>query len=229
MVSIFYFGLLLIVISGKGLYELYKIGKEPLEINDSQLLLGYAPKEGLLDSDKPIIANMKRTPHLLICGLSNCGKTKMVEYAIKDKSVILINVFDDDFRRIKARRINGNEKILFFFHELLKDIYKREKPLYIVIDELLVLCMDTKATKAITDLLAVGRHYNIFIIGISQIGTKEVVKFKDLFNVRVCFRQVEESSYRAVLGYSPEVRELKQRQFLYYSEEVGMGRTYDVC
>ena len=91
-----------------------------------------------------------------------------------------------------------------------------------------MLCIDSKITKAIMDILAVGRHYNVYIIGISQLGTKETVKFKDLFNTRVCFRQVEESSYRAVLGYSPEERDLQKRQFLFYSDTLGMGHTYDV-
>ena len=59
--------------------------------------------------------------------------------------------------------------------------------------------MDKGITKAITDLLAIGRHYNIFLVGISQQGTKESVKFKDLFNSRICFSQVEESSYRSVI------------------------------
>jgi DNA segregation ATPase FtsK/SpoIIIE-like protein len=95
-------------------------------------------------------------------------------------------------------------------------------------DELLILCMDNKIEKAIMNLLAVGRHYNIFLIGICQLGTKEIIKFKDLFNTRICFRQVEESSYRAVLGYSPEDKQLQKREFYYYSDEVGKGYTYDV-
>jgi hypothetical protein len=239
MISIFFLGLALMTVGAKGIYEILKeraeyiktsesqllIGYE-LKINSSQLLIGRAESEGLFK--RPIVVDMRITPHMFVCGLSNSGKSCMIEYAIRDKKVILVNVFKDDFKSIKARRINGNDKILEFFHEILKDIYYREKPLYIVMDELLILCMDSKITKAIMDLLAVGRHYNIYLIGISQIGTKETVKFKDLFNVRICFKQVEESSYRAVLGYSPEVKDLKPRQFLFYSDEIGIGRTYDV-
>jgi Cdc6-like AAA superfamily ATPase len=189
------------------------------------LLIGYDKQRWV---KWPIIIDMEITPHLFVSGLSGNGKSRMVEYAIKDKNVVLINVFRKDFRSIKTRRINGNENILKYLTNLLKNMYYRKKPLYIVIDELIVLCLDSKITKAIMEILAIGRHYNIYIIGISQLGTKETVKFKDLFNARVSFRQVEESSYRAVLGYSPPVRTLQKRQFLYYSHEIGMGYTYDV-
>lgn len=237
MVSIFYLGLVLTVVGGKGLYDYIKGKIEYVDTNDMQLLIGYELSLnsnqlliGRTDSviKRPIIVDMKKTPHMFVSGLSNSGKTCMVENAIKDKNVILVNTFKDDFKSIKARRINGSEKILEFFQDILKDIYYREKPLFIVMDELLVLCLESKISKSIMDLLAVGRHYNIYLIGISQIGTKEAVKFKDLFNVRICFKQVEESGYRAVLGYSPEIKDLKPRQFLFYSDCIGLGRTYDV-
>lgn len=225
MISIFFYGIALILFSSIGIYVHIKDKLEHIEINDMQLLIGYDKQRGV---KWPIIVDMKKTPHMLVCGLSNSGKTCMVENAVKGKNVILVNVFRDDFKNIKARRINGNEKILEFFQDIIKDIYYRQKPLYIVMDELMVLCLDSKITKAITELLAIGRHYNIFMIGICQLGTKEVVRFKDLFNVRICFKQVEESSYRTVLGYSPQIRDLKQRQFLYYSDTTGMGYTYDI-
>lgn len=213
------------LISGIGIYVNIKDKLEHAETDDTQLLIGFHKKNGV---KWPIIVDMNKTPHMLVCGLSNSGKTCMVENAVKGKNVILVNVFRDDFKSIKARRINGNEKILEFFQNITKDIYYREKPLYIVMDELMVLCLDSKITKAVMELLAIGRHYNIFLIGICQLGTKEVVKFKDLFNIRICFRQVEESSYRTVLGYSPPIKYLKQRQFLYYSDTTGMGYTYDI-
>lgn len=190
-----------------------------------ELKLGF--KNNLLYK-KPILIDMKVTPHLFVCGLSGSGKSKMIEHAVQGKNIILINAFEDDFKTIQARRINGNDNILRFFNTLLESLYKRDEPLYIVIDELLVLCMDKGVTKAISDLLAIGRHYNIFLIGISQIGTKESVKFKDLFNSRACFRQVEESSYRAILGYSPEDKRLGQRQFYLYSDDVYRGKTYTI-
>jgi hypothetical protein len=225
MIGIFFLGLICAGIGWMGIYSLMKDDIEHPYITDTQLLLGYSKRSSIM---YPIIVDMKKTPHMFVCGLSNSGKTCMIESAVKDKDVILINTFKEDFKSIKARRINGNEKILEFLQGIIKDIYYREKPLFVVMDELLILCLDSKITKAIMDLLAIGRHYNIFLIGISQLGTKETVKFKDLFNVRVCFKQVEESSYRAVLGYSPEIRDLKQRQFLFYSDKIGIGYTYNV-
>ncbi|WP_288326628.1 hypothetical protein [uncultured Clostridium sp.] len=204
----------------------YKI--EQKKIGSHELKLGYT--KGIIN--RPIIVNMQTTPHLFTVGLSGSGKSKMVEKAIQGKNVILINAFADDFKTVKVlRRINGNTNILNFLNNLLENMKKRPKdiePLYIVIDELLVLCMDKSITKAITDLLAIGRHYNIYLIGISQQGTKESVKFKDLFNTRVCFRQVEESAYRVVLGYSPENTTLKKREFYLYADYTDKGYTYSI-
>lgn len=197
-------------------------------VGDYELKIGY---ENMLLFPKPIIINMKTTPHLFICGLSGSGKTCMIEYALKGKSSILINAFEDDFKSIRARRIIGNDNILKFFQNLLENMKKRkkdERPLYLVIDELLVLCVDKAITKAITDVLAIGRHYDIYLIGICQLGTKDSVKFKDLFNARVCFRQVEESSYRVILGYSPEDTQLKHREFYLYSDCIARGYTYNI-
>lgn len=190
-----------------------------------QLVLGYRDYKVLR---VPIVVDMKKTPHMLVCGLSNCGKTKMIEYTVRNKKCVLINVFPQDFRNIVALRILGNAYILDYLNTLLKDIQSNKEPLYLVIDEMLVLCMDKAITKAILDILSVGRHYNVFLIGITQTATKENLKFKDLFNVRVCFRQVEESSYRVVLGYSPEKKIKKQRQFYVYSDFVARGSTYTI-
>ncbi len=194
------------------------------ETNDYQLKLGY--KDNFLYK-RPLVVDMKITPHILVCGLSNSGKTKMIEFAIKNKNVVLLNVYQDDFKAVNCQRINGKDSILEFLNSLL--ILKFQKlPLYIVIDELLTLCIDKRIVEAITNLLAIGKHLNVFIIGISQQGTKESVKFKDLFNVRVCFRQVEESSYRAVLGYSPQDTHLVHREFYLYSDYIEKGYTYTI-
>ena len=100
--------------------------------------------------------------------------------------------------------------------------------MYVVIDELLVLCIDKKISNAIKDLLAIGRHYNIFLIGISQRGCKSDLSFKDLFNARMTFKQVESSSYGAILGYSVEDKRLNKREFILASDDIYRGMTYDV-
>ena len=192
--------------------------------NGNMLTVGY--EKGLFR--KPIIVDMNVTPHLLCCGLSGQGKSKCIEYAVRGKDVVLLNAFEDDFKSIKARRIIGNENILHYLETLVREPYKRNKPLYIVIDELLVCCMDKKISNAIKDLLAIGRHYNVFVIGIAQRGTKTDLSFKDLFNARMTFRQVEESSYRAILGVSVEERNLKKREFIIMSDDVYYGKSYDI-
>ena len=193
--------------------------------DEYSLVLGYRRKGPF---KIPISVSMLVCPHLLIAGLSSNGKTKCVEYAIKDKSnVVILNAFSEDFKSCKCRRIIGNDKILKFLTGLLENPYKRKTPLYVVIDELLVLCADKKITKAITDLLATARHWNIFIIGVSQVATKNDIGFKQLFNSRCTFRQVDSSSYSTVLGTTVEEK-LKKREFLLYSDDVYKGRTYDV-
>ena len=192
--------------------------------DDYVLVIGHA--KGLFKT--PIIVDMKTTPHLLCCGLSGQGKSRCIEYAIKDKDVVLLNAFEDDFKSIKARRIIGNENILRYLEMLVREPYKRNKPLYIVIDELLVCCMDKKINNAIKDLLAIGRHYNIFVIGIAQRDTKTDLSFKDLFNARMTFRQVENSSYQAILGCSVEDKRLNKREFILMSDDLYYGKSYDI-
>ena len=77
---------------------------ENLKYNkDYCLIVGY---KGVIKK-KPIIVDMRITPHLLVCGLSGSGKTKCIEYAIKDKRVIILNAFKNDFKSIKCPKING--------------------------------------------------------------------------------------------------------------------------
>lgn len=194
------------------------------ELTEYDLVIGYSGKV----FKRPIIVNMKSTPHLLCCGLSGQGKSRCIEYAVKGKDVVLLNAFNDDFQAIKGRRIIGNANILKYLESLTREPYKREKTLYIVIDEMLVCCTDKKISGAIKDLLAVGRHYNIFLIGISQRGTKNDLSFKDLFNCRMTFKQVESSSYSAILGYSVEDKRLNKREFVLASDDLYKGMTYDV-
>lgn len=177
-----------------------------------------------------IIADMRITPHILITGLSGQGKTEMAKTVIRNlqgkADIILLNAFKSDFKAYKGRFIIREVNILLFLKSTLESKIKRSRPMYIIIDELLVLTKNKEISKCITDLLAIARHYNIFLIGISQEGTKEQLKFKSLFNTRVCFRLLEESSYRTVLGCSVE-GELKKQEFYLYSNGLYKGRTFD--
>ena len=177
-----------------------------------------------------IIVDMKRTPHLLVCGLSGQGKTECTKTIIKNlqgsADVIILNGFREDFKGYNFRIITEREKIYAFLKELLDNKVVHKKPLYLLIDEMLVLNRNKDISKVITDILAIARHYNIFLIGISQEGTKENIKFKHLFNARCTFRQIEESSYRVILGCSVN-DDLNKQEFYLYSDELYKGRTFD--
>lgn len=194
------------------------------ELTEYDLVIGYSGKV----FKKPIVVNMKSTPHLLCCGLSGQGKSRCIEYAVKGKDVVLLNAFEDDFQAIKGRRIIGNANILKYLESLTREPYKREKPLYIVIDEMLSCCIDKKISEAIKNLLSFCRHMNIYIIGISVRGNKSDLSFKDLFNCRMTFRQVESSAYSTILGYSVEDKRLNKREFILASDDLYKGMTYDV-
>ena len=167
---------------------------------------------------------------MLVAGLQGQGKTKFVEGLMQGQpNVILINCFEDDFKTLNAPRIVHQDDIVKFFNKLLKERPKQQ--CFIVIDELLTLCDNKDINKALRSVLAICRHYNWTIIGISQRCEKTELPFKNLFLYRVCFRMIEENSYRTVLGFNRDAvidRELKPREFIYATEEIGVGTTYDV-
>lgn len=196
-----------------------KVTLEPYE-----LLLGY-------NYQGNIIVDMRETPHLLISGLSGQGKTYMAKTIIKNlegsADIILINAFKNDFKGYKGRLILEECNILLNLKNFLESKIERNRPMYIVIDELLTLTRNKEINKILMDLLAIARHFNIFIVGISQEGTKEALKFKNLFNARVCFKMVEDSSYKTVLGCSVE-EQLQKQEFYLYSNGLYKGRTFQV-
>ena len=59
-----------------------------------------------------------------------------------------------------------------------------------------------------------------------QTATKEELKFKSLFNSRCTFKQLEESSYRVVLGCGVEDK-LQKREFYLYTNNLYRGKTYN--
>lgn len=207
------------LITGLISYEIIKVKDKVVKYLDHQES-PYILKCGRVAFD------MRLAPHILVSGLSGQGKSKFVESLLIDRDdidVIFLNVFKDDMRTINARRINTLESIKNFLESVLKP--NRTIPLYIVIDELLALSIQDKSiSKTITKLLAVARHFNVFLICISQSATKEEIGAKMLFNTRVCFKQVESSQYQTVLGYTPEDKKLQQREFYYISTETGKSK-----
>lgn len=210
--------------------EMHREKVESYELTDWQIAVGYNLVNGYKN---PVIFDFKKTPHMLVSGLSQQGKSKMIEGAFKDKPVILVNTFHKDFTKLNnvIERVNDTKEIEKVFEYLLT--IKEEQnntPLYIVIDELLslILAGDKTIMNLITRLLALGAHSNIYVIAVSQSSEKEIIKNKNLYNIRVCFKMVEDSSYKVVLGYTPDNLQLQPRQFHFYSDQVGTAFTYDV-
>lgn len=201
------------------------------DLNYSQVILG--PTELLLGHNRkgiPIIADMKKTPHVAYQGLSNSGKSKAVELMLmnlKGADVVLLNVFKEDFINVNAPRFIGYDNILKKLLDLLVEQEERIKPLYVVIDEVNELAKDKAINKAIQDLLAVGRHYNIYLIAIGQLMLKENCSYKNLFNVRITFKMVEDSTIGAFLGVNVPDNKLMQQEFICYSDAIYKGKTYN--
>lgn len=201
--------------------------KQPLMLlTPYQLVLGYDFK------GDPIIADMSSTPHLGVVGTSKMGKSVCIEMAlqsIQDKiDILMINCFADDFKSLQGRRINDNQAMKEVLEEELNNKEWREKPLYILIDEYNVL---SKTVKKIDDviqgLLAQGRHFNVYLIVIMQLGNKEDCKFKNLFNCRLAFKTIEKQTISAFLGCPVQDTNLQRQEFYLYHTELIRGRSYD--
>ena len=210
------------------LEENYRKSIEEPPLTEKCLKIGY---ENFGGYKKPIIVDMDVNPHMLVCGLSNQGKSKMVEYAIKDKKCILMNIAKDDFISVRnAKRINDLDEITSILSDLL-ETGEQPEPLFIIMDEILSLVLSgngKKINELLGQMLAFGRHKNIYIIALTQTAEKEILKFKYLFNNRVCFKMLDDAAYKVVLGKSPEQFYLSHRQFCYVTDKIGTGYTYDL-
>lgn len=197
--------------------------RKAVPCTDTILDLGYN------DEQDNITVDMSIDAHMIIAGLSQCGKSRLAESCLQNKPVTILNAFTKDFKTLKGNRINGKLNILEYLEHAL-DNRTEESPIhYILIDEILVLMRDKKINEALANLLAEARHYGIYVIALTQNGTKEVLKCKDLFNVRVAMKQIEEASYRTILGCTPPNLKLYQREF-YVVDEHGLrkGHTHAV-
>ena len=205
-------------------YYYYKyLNKQYKKINldEYTLLVGY-------NAHGKITIDMRSTPHLLITGLSGQGKSRCLKAMLlnlqDEADIVLCNAFKSDFEGVRARRIYGEQNILNYITSELENLYRREKPLYIVIEELGTIKNKSLIAK-IQELLCIARHYNIYIIGVIQIATKEELKFKSYFNARLTFKQLDDSAYRVVLGTGVEEK-LSKREFVLVSDDKYVGRTY---
>lgn len=211
-----------------GVYYCYKLLRKEeyryIDLPPTKLLIGY-------DSLKhKIIADMNICPHMLISGLPNSGKSKCVYIMLKNMrkaNIVIYGGFKEDYKDIPYREIIGEKNLNTFLDSLLNNLYKRKVPLYIVLEELGTI-RNKKTKDKIQELLCIARHYNIFVIGVIQIATKENCSFKDLFNTRITFKQIGEQNYRVILGMpiEEEYRNLQQREFIMLSDKLYKGKTY---
>ena len=200
-----------------------KLKYKYIELNPYELLIGYNYKY------QPIKVNMKITPHLGVVGISNNGKSKCIELALRNlrgADITLLNCFDDDFTDIKANRINGIDDILDYFYYLCNEDDIKERPLYVVLDEYNVISNIEGIDESIENLLRQARHRNIFIIVIMQQATKDECNFKNLFNCRLCFKQIDKSQYYSFIGSVVEETNLKQMEFILLHEKLEYGTSY---
>lgn len=193
-----------------------------VKLQDRELLLGY-------NQQGYIIADMGKYPHLLISGLSNQGKSKMVNYMLKNledrANILVLNGFKEDYRGFTL--VQGTKAIQRRIEAILKDKEIKTKPLYLILEEIQSISKDKKLQEQLKELLSMGRHYNIFVIGIIQNATKENCSFKDLFNCRCSFRQIDSSSYQVCLGTSVE-KGLEQREFYFLDSNLIKGYTFSI-
>ena len=193
-----------------------------VQLQDRELLLGY-------NQQGYIIADMGKYPHLLISGLSNQGKSKMIYYMLKNledrANILVLNGFKEDYRGFTL--VQGTKAIQRRIEAILKDKEIRSKPLYLILEETQSMSKDKKLQEQLKELLSMGRHYNIFVIGIIQNATKENCSFKDLFNCRCSFRQIDSSSYSVCLGTSVE-KGLEQREFYFLDSNLIKGYTFSI-
>ena len=193
-----------------------------VKLKPTELLVGYDKK-----TEKPLIVDMLSVPHLLVTGLSGQGKSRMLRAMllnIKDANIVVCNAFKNDYKGVQARFINGEDNVKTYIKNTSTDLHRRDIPLYIILEELGTI-KNKDTIKHIKELLCVARHYNIYVIGVIQIATKEELKFKSYFNARLSFKQLDDSAYRVVVGTSLDEK-LKKREFALLTDDLYLGKTY---
>ena len=125
------------IILATGIYFCYKLLREEkynyVDLPNTQLLIGFDKLKRL------IIADMLICPHVLISGLPNSGKSKCVYIILKNlrkANIIIYSGFKEDYKGINYREIIGEDNLNAFLDSILNNLYKREVPLYVVLEEL---------------------------------------------------------------------------------------------
>ena len=97
------------------MYRKDKLLREPLP---NELVIGYDPFSYEMT---PIIADMYKNPHMLVSGLSQQGKTSMVEYALRGRQSIILNAMPDNFQSIEPiERITEYDETATIVNEVIR-------------------------------------------------------------------------------------------------------------
>ena len=178
---------------------------------------------------KPIKLDLGVFPSISITGISNSGKSKMVEYLMLNTNIkkVLLNAYKYDFKGVNCERIVNVEDIEKFLEWALEG--KNNEPLLLVFDECLTLMSYKSIAKKLHILLTKNRHMDIYVICIFQELNKTIVPFKSLFTARVVLRQIQQSDVSSALGTTLEdYKPLKNREFILLSDDIYYGKTYDL-
>lgn len=177
---------------------------------------------------RPIKIDLNVFPSLSISGISNCGKSKMVEYILKHTNlpITLVNSYEDDYKGIKCNRVTLDETEDYLDRLLTKRTSKR---ILVVFDECLTIVNNKTLAKKLHTLLTKNRHNRVYIICVFQELNKTLVPFKSLFTARITMRMIQTSDVMASLGTTIEnYRPLQNREFLLLSDDIYRGKTYDI-
>lgn len=195
-------------------------------ISDYELIVGHSQDIG----KRPIVVDLKVFPSFSITGISNCGKSKLVEYMLMNTKlpIVLINAYEDDFKKVNCRRIVELEAIEEYLNYLLNQ-KDNDQPVLVVFDEALTLMSYKNIAKKIHTLLTKNRHKKIYVVAIFQELNKTIVPFKSLFTARLTMRAIQVSDINSALGTTIEdYKPLKNREFILLSDDIYWGKTYDV-
>lgn len=196
------------------LKELQDLTYEKILLPPTTLLIGY-------NYDSIITIDMLKLPHLLISGLSNSGKSCCLNYILKNVkadnvNITILNAYKNDYPGFTI--INNIKEIELYLKNILSAGIQ-DKTTYIVIEEMQILNNSKSVSSLCKEVLSYGRHLNVYVIGVIQNANKNSCIFKDLFNNRLSFRQIDSSSFLVALGTSTGLnKNLKQREFYLIAE-----------
>lgn len=210
---------------GISLYGISRISiPAPKPLGDLDLIIGH-------DNSifrRPISVDLGVFPSLSISGISNCGKSKMVQYILSNTTlpITLVNAYEEDYIGIKCNRVTLDETEEYLDRLLAKRTSKR---ILVVFDECLTIMNNKNLAKKMHTLLTKNRHNRVYIICIFQELNKTLVPFKSLFTARISMRMIQNSDVMSSLGTTIEnYKPLQNREFILLSDNIYYGRTYDI-